>query len=218
MGIFDFLGLGNPAKDSMKYLNNLQPMYHEAYQPYIDLGNRQLPGLENQYSQMMNNPGEFYSNLGKDFQASPGYNFALQQALQGSNNAAAAGGMLGTPAHQQQNTQLASDIGNQEFYNYISQILGINQAGTQGAQGFANQGYGASTALAGNLGNLGLNQANLQFGGNQAQNNAIGGFLGMLGSAATGVPMFNKPQTPVGLQRGQGFGAGTPTTRGTFSG
>lgn len=180
----NLFGTSDPSKKAMSYLDRLDPMYREAYQPYIDLGKRQQPTLENQYNEMTTNPGQFVNNVGKDFTASPGYQFALQQALQGGNNAAAAGGFAGTPAHEQSNMQLASDIGNQEYYKYLSNALGQHKEGLEGMQGLFNTGYGASTGLAGNLGNLGLNKANLSYSGAQSQNQAIGGMWGGIAGLA----------------------------------
>ena len=44
----------NPSDDAMKYLEKIAPMLKEYMEPSINAGNRQLPGLEQNYGQMMN--------------------------------------------------------------------------------------------------------------------------------------------------------------------
>jgi len=47
-----------------------------------------------------NDPDGLYSKLGQGYKESPGYQFKLKQAMMAGDNAAAAGGMAGTPQHQ----------------------------------------------------------------------------------------------------------------------
>ncbi len=193
MGIFDSLfgGAQDPSKGAMKYLNKIPGMAQNAYNPYIQAGQNQLPGLEDQYSQLMNDPGARMNQIGSGYQESPGYQFAVQQALQGSGNAAAAGGMAGSPQHEQQNMTLANNLANQDYNQYMQNALGLYGEGLQGSQGLYNTGYNASNQLADMLANTYGSQANLSYAGAANKNAANSGFWGglmglggQLGSAA----------------------------------
>ncbi|HLX54778.1 MAG TPA: hypothetical protein VKR58_12590, partial [Aquella sp.] len=112
------------------------------------------------------------------------------QALQGGNQAAAAGGMAGSPQHEQQNMQLATNLGNQDYYNYLNPALGLYGAGLSGEQNLFNTGYGASTDLATTLANLFGTQGSLSYAGG-ANQNQMG--LGTLGLGAGVLSSFNNP-------------------------
>ena len=139
----------NPAEEANKYISQIPGATKQYYDPYNQAGQNMLGGLQDQYSGLMNNPGGKFNEIGQNFQQSPGFQFALQQALQGAGHAAAAGGMAGSPMHEQQNMQLGTDIANQDYYNYMQGATGLYGQGLQGAQGLAGLG-----AQAGN------NQAN----------------------------------------------------------
>lgn len=179
MGLFDF-GSSDPSKSAMKYLNKIPGMANNIYNPYIQAGQNQLPGLEDQYSQLMNNPGARMNQIGSGYQQSPGFQFALQQALQGSGHAAAAGGMAGSPQHEQQNMSLATNLANQDYNQYLQNALGLYSEGLQGSQGLYNTGYGASNSLADMLANVYGSQANLKYAGGANKNTANSGFWGGL--------------------------------------
>ena len=119
-----FGGGKNPANSAMPYLNQIPGQTQQYQQPWYQAGQNQLPELESQYGQLMNDPGGRMNQIGESFHESPGFKFALQQALQGGNHAAAAGGMAGSPQHEQQNMQLATDLGNQEYNNWMLGLLG----------------------------------------------------------------------------------------------
>lgn len=184
MGLFDFM-YNDPSKDAQKYLNRIPSTVKPYYDPYIQAGQRQLPMLEQQYGQLMNDPGGRLNEIGGSFQQSPGFQFALQQALQGANQGAAAGGMAGSPMAQQQNMGIATQLANQDYYNWLNQATGMYGQGLSGSQGLYNSGMGASDALAQLLaGGLG-SQASLGYAGGANRNmmglgtlGAIGGTLG----------------------------------------
>jgi hypothetical protein len=165
-------GYKNPADSAMPYLNQIQGQT-QGYQqplPFFDAGKSQLPGLQNQYGQLLNDPGGRINKIGESFHESPGFKFALQQALQGGNHAAAAGGMAGSPQHEQQNMQLATDLGNQEYNNWMHNALGEYNQGLQGSQGMANQGQQAGKSMADMIAQTLAQQGNLAFNGQQQQN------------------------------------------------
>ena len=184
-----FGGGKNPADAAMPYLNQIPGQTQQYQQPYFDAGKNQLPGLQDQYSKLMNDPGGRMNDIGKSFQESPGFKFAMQQAMQGGNHAAAAGGMAGSPQHEQQNMQMATDLGNQDYNNWMQNALGMYGQGLQGSQGMANQGQQAGQSMADMIAQTLAQQANLAFQGQQQQNQNKSDMWGnafKLGGAALG--------------------------------
>lgn len=194
MGLFDFL-FEDPSKDANKYLDKLPGTVSPYYTPYIESGQRQLPGLESQYGQLMNNPGGKLNEIGQGFHESPGFQFALQQALQGSGHAAAAGGMAGSPQHEMQNMGIATDLGNQDYYNWLNGATGMYNQGLQGSQGLYNGGMGMSDAIAKLLGGNLESQASNAYAGAANRNSmnlgTLGAFAGLGSSYLQPKPTYN---------------------------
>lgn len=178
MGFLDKLfGTGsknNPANAGMSYLNQIPGATQPYFQPFIDRGAQSGNALDEQYKQLTSNPGEFFSKLGQGYKQSPGYQFKLNQALNAGQNASAAGGMLGTPADQQQQMGTANDIASQDYNDYMQNVLGLFGMGQQGQQQFQQQGFDASRGYGENLGNVLGSQAQLAYQGKAGQNAARG--------------------------------------------
>jgi len=180
----------NPADAAMPYLNQIPGATLPYYNPYIQAGQGALGDLQSQISQLLGNPGELYSQLGQNYQQSPGYKFALDQAMQAGGNAAAAGGMLGTPANQQNQMSMANNLASQDFGNYMQNILGLYGSGLQGLGGLNQMGYGAATDYASGLANTLGQQAQYAYGGQAGKNagrsamgqNIFGGLGALLGA------------------------------------
>lgn len=209
-----YMGGGdNPYDAASGYFNKIPGQISPYFNPYINAGRDSLgklqgqygtmmgqyQGVQNQYNDLMNDPSATYNWLAGGYQQSPGFNWQMKQGMNAANNAAAAGGMAGSPQHQQQAATMAEGLANQDFQNYMSRITGMyntglqgNQGmfntGLQGMQGINNMGYQASDALAGALGSNLMNQGNLAFSGaaaqNQAQGQQWGDILGGLGTLA----------------------------------
>jgi hypothetical protein len=178
----------NPSDSAMPYLNNIPGTMKPYYDPYINAGRGALNDVEGQYGRLTSDPGGRLNEIGQGYHESPGFKFALQQALQGGNHAAAAGGMAGSPMHEQQNMQMATNLGNQDYNNWMRNALGMYSQGLQGQQGIAQMGYGASNELAQSLANNMMSQAMLKYAGTQSENEheqgGLGAFLGGAGQMA----------------------------------
>jgi hypothetical protein len=131
----------------MSYLQQIPGQISPYYQPFIDAGTGAMSTLQGQYGDLINNPGAKFNQMGQSFQQSPGFNWQMQQALQGANHAAAAGGMAGSPEHEQNNEQVANDLANQDYYNYMDHVTGLYGEGLHGEQDLMHQGYNATTSL-----------------------------------------------------------------------
>lgn len=137
-------GGGDPTKKAQSTIGQIPGQIKPYYQPYMDAGTGAMSTLEDQYSKLLTDPGAMFNQMGESFQKSPGFDFAMQQALQGSGHAAAAGGMAGSPEHEQQNEQLATNLANQDYYNYMDHVMPMYTEGLHGEQDLMHQGFNAT--------------------------------------------------------------------------
>lgn len=175
MGMFT-----NPASGAENYLNQIPGAISPYYQPYIQAGSHAEGELSHQFDQLLSNPDSIVQMLGQGFQQSPGYTWSLNQGEDAINNAASAGGTLGTQAQQQQAGSLATNLANQNYYQYLGNAEKIYGTGIQGEQSLAQRGYGASNDLATNLAQALMSQAKLKYAGQANENQMSGGLLGRL--------------------------------------
>lgn len=180
----------NPYDSASSYYNQIPGNISPYFNPYIQAGQSAMGQLQGQYGNLLSNPMQMYNSVASGYHQSPGFQWQLGQGTNAINNAAAAGGMLGSPQHQQQAGQMATGLANQDYYNYLNGALGSAQGmygmGLEGLQGINTMGYNASDQLAGGLANSLMNQGNLAFSGqaaqNQSQGQAWGNLFGGLGA------------------------------------
>jgi len=174
--------LSSDASDEAnKYLNKIPDTLKSYYNPYVNTGTQALGTLNTQYNNLVSNPSQMLSKLGQNFQQSPGYQWQLNQGTQAANQAASAGGMAGTPQAQQNSASIATNLSNQDFYNYLSQQLGLYQTGLNGLSGLNEMGFKASGTLAEDLASLLGTQGNMAWKEalqNQEANSFLGGTAG----------------------------------------
>lgn len=179
-------GQKNPADAANQYISKIPGQTQQYYQPYMEAGKGSMSELQNQYKNLLS--GDVQNKLGESYQQSPGYKFALEEALQSANNAAAAGGMLGIPAHEQQNMAIAKALASQDYDKYLQNQMGLYEMGIQGNQGLNQMGYNANTDYATNIANALAQQAAYAFmgqqGKNQAKQQSLGDIFGGIGGAA----------------------------------
>ena len=219
MGFFSglFGGGGDGTKQAQKYIGQMNPMLEGYYNPYIEQGQEAQGTLDEQFQRMLQDPSQYQQLFGGNYQQSPGYEFQRNEALRGANQAAAAGGMLGTAAHQQGAAGLATGLANQDYWKYFGANQDIFNQGLQGTQDFYNKGYDATNQLAGGKANVLGSQANLAYTQEQNANNRIGSLLGA-GIGAAGYALGGIPggaaSTYLGSKLGigggnRGFGSGS---------
>ncbi len=175
---------GNPADAGMPYLNQLRGQMSDIYGPYMQHGEDMYGPLSGQLNSLMSDPGGRVNQIGSSYHQSPGFQFQLQQALQAGNQSAAAGGMAGTPQHQQQNMTVANGLANQDYNQYLQNALGEYNQGLGGAQNIYGIGANAASQYGGNLSSLAGAQAQMAAAGQQSKNEGMGGLLGAFGSLA----------------------------------
>lgn len=194
----------NPADSAMPYLNQIPGLFN----PYIQNGQAAYGNLSQymnngvqagqmlmpQYNSLVNNPALMMNKIGSTFQQSPGYNWQVNQALGAANRAAAAGGMAGSPAEQQQIAGVTNQLANQDYYNYLNHALNLFGTGLSGLSNMYGQGMGVGENIyntgygaAGDEASALMSQANLAYAGQQNQNQSMMGGMGSLLSGLGGV-------------------------------
>ena len=165
-----FGGNSNPADKANQYINQIPGQTNQYFDPYNKAGQSQIPGLQEQYGKGMNDPGGLLNSIGANYKQSPGFQFAMQQALMGGNNAAAAGGMAGSPMHEQQNMATASGLASKDYNDWLQQATGLYGNALTGSQGMANQGQSAATNQADLISQALAQQGNLSYQGQKYKN------------------------------------------------
>lgn len=176
----------NPATSANNTIGQIPGQAAPFYKPYQDAGAGAMSTLQGQYGDLLN--GNKQNQLGANYKESPGYQYALQQALQAGNAANAAGGSLGTPMHQENNMATAQGLASQDFNNYMQNQMGLYGQGLQGTQGLNQMGYNANNEMANTTGNVLGQQGAYNFmgqqGKNQAKQQGMGNIFSGLGMAA----------------------------------
>lgn len=217
MGFFDKIfggGYENPADSAQPYLDKIPGATSQYFKPYIESGRRALPKLEDEYDSLLSNPGGRLNDIGSQFHQSPGFQFALQQALQGAGHAASAGGYAGSPMHEQQNMELATNLGNQDYYNWLQPAVGMYGQGLQGTQGLAAGGLQAGGSMADMIAQTLAQQAQLEYTGQQNENKYNSSRMGNIGKGIGALAAF----TPIGGLGGGLVGALGNGLSGFFGG
>lgn len=171
-GLLGGLTGGSADKDkkkAAKLLDQIPGELRKHLQPYIDAGMLSLDNLRdisNEYQNMYKDPNSIISRIGEGYTQSPGYQWRYDQGQNAINNAAAAGGMIGTGQHQQQAGQLATNLASQDYNDFIDRSLGLYKGGLSGRtdleQNIFGKGYAASGDLATGIANVLKAQAGLK--------------------------------------------------------
>jgi hypothetical protein len=107
--------------------------------------------------------------------------------MQRSGHAAAAGGMAGSPQHEQQNMQLSSDIASQDYNNWMGNALGLYNQGLSGQQGMAGMGQNAGNNMANMIAQMLAQQGNSAFAGQNQQNQGMMDWVKLFGQGLGGL-------------------------------
>jgi len=189
-GIAGELFREEPGQAATPYLEQARQEVKDYSQPYINQGMTAQSSLNDIFKKLLENPDLIMKMLSGGYQESPGYQFNKNQGLQAIGAANAAGGMLGTPAHERQSADVASGFASRDFGDYMQRMLGLFGTGVQGTENVANRGFNASQGAAENLASLSGAQGSYaarDAGANNAARSNI------FGSASNLLPfMFNQ--------------------------
>ena len=180
--IGDIFGGGS---DAGSYLGQIPSAVKPYLQPYSKAGEAELSPLSKQYGSLLSDPGEMLNKIGEQYKQSPGLNFAIQQAMRGAGHAAAAGGMAGSPEAQQQSQEIATRLGEQDYYNWLNRATGMYGQGLSGMQNLAGMGLEAGSSLAQALGQALSAQAQAAQEQQATQASNMGGLMSTIASLAS---------------------------------
>lgn len=198
MSIFgDLFGGGQEQayKDEEKALSQVPAIYHQYMDPYINAGLGAINPYTDALHNLLSNPDQFIGGLQSQAEASykpsQAYQNQVNAATAAANQAAAAGGMLGTPSEQE---HIANTIGNlamndQQSYvnNRLRNDLGAFQQGLSGYGGLVSMGNTDSSQMADNLANVKGQMGKAKAGEDMAHASMLGNILGTVGSFIPGL-------------------------------
>lgn len=180
----------NPMEGTEQYFNQIPGVLEKAFSPYEQAGSQALPKLESEYGNLISDPTGEMNKIGAGYKMSPGYQFQLKQALQGATNQAAAGGMAGSPEAQQRGADMAEQMANRDYYNYVDRGLGEYHQGLGGEQNLAGMGERAASEKGEDLVNALLSRIMMQYAGQQNQNEHKRGVWGTIAGIAKDAAPF----------------------------
>jgi len=170
----------NPQNEANKYLDKIEPMLNQQYDPYLSAG-RDPSALQNQWM--------------SDYQQSPGQKFAMDEALKQQRGYARANGMGGTESQQLGAGRLAAALQNDNMQQYFNNNKDLFNTGFGAAQGYS----GDMSNLYGTQGQLAYNQARED---NTGWNDILQGLLQGAGGAAMGFATGGLPGAGIGALGG----------------
>jgi hypothetical protein len=225
----------NPANAAQPYLNKIEPLARENFNPYIEGGQAQMKQNQDIYSRMAGNPIGFLDELKASYTPSRGYQFKEDRYRKAAENAAAAGGSRGSPADVERQTRLVQGLLGEDEGAYLDRVLGIQGTGLQGNEFGANRAFQGSSDLTNILGSTYGQQGALAYKGQEAQNKtrqdftkmlmqllggaagfAVGGPMGAAVGANIGGGSMSYPQQSAEPTNNQQFGKGIPWLGGNF--
>lgn len=180
----------NPADAAMPYLDQAGSSMKKYAQPYINRGDEFSDPLMQKYQSMMDDPAAFLQSLMGGYEESDWYNQMLESGGTGADAAAAAGGYKGTTQDIRGQADMRRSLKGEDMQRYMNNLMGIQDKGVTGGQGFYDTGYKASSGLSSDLSNLYGTQGSLAFQGqredNQRQQDMMKALMQLMGGAAGG--------------------------------
>lgn len=182
----------NPADAAMPYLNQIPGVGKEQYSPYINEGNEARQQLQPLYQSLMDDPSAFINSLMQSYRPSEGYQFKADQLSKSLGSTARAGGIAGTPYHQEQQGELINGLLSGDMQQWLNNLMTAFGTGVTGEEGFVTRGFQSSDKLADLLASVLGSQSTLAYQGQASENqrqsdfyNALAGALGK-GAGAVG--------------------------------
>ncbi len=182
-------GQSNPANAAMPYYKQVPDVAHQTYDPYIQRGQQAGSIAQGQYDAMSQDPTSFINKLMEAYKPSEGYKFKQDELGRAAANTAAAGGMRGTPQDQENQMKITQGLLGEDMQQWLQNLLGVQQTGLTGEQNMYNTGFGASSAMGGDIMNALGTQGSLAYQGqanqNQSANDLFKALMGGIGAIGT---------------------------------
>jgi hypothetical protein len=182
-GIFGGGDRKNPMEEANKYLDQIPGVAHKGYDPYIDEGRDASARTQEEYDRLMSDPTAMINEFMKGYKPSEGYNFQKELLTKELGNAAASGGVAGTPQDQLNQGMGIQKLLSGDMQQFLANVLGLYKTGLAGEEGVATRGYDASGKLTDAIGGALNQQGGLAFQDAQQQNQNQNGIWSMFGKA-----------------------------------
>lgn len=179
----------NPSDAAMGALDQI-PEYAKSYDPYITSGQNALHSNEDLYNHLLSNPGDQLNQIGQGYHQSPGYQYALQQALANVGNSVGSRGMTGTPQDEMERMRTATGLASQDYDSWMNNALGLYGQGIQGRRHIQDVGYEANNEKTQDLMNRALSQAQLQYEGQNTANQEDDPFSQVFSGISAALPFL----------------------------
>lgn len=168
----------DPSREAGKSLDRIPNETNKYGQPFFEAGASALPGYKDFMDHLMRNPDQILNMLGQGYKESPGFQWNKKEGEGAINNAQAAGGMLGSPQHQQMAGEMATNLASKDYNEYMDRILKGLGIGTQGTGDIVKGGQVAGSDMAKRISDYLTNKSTLQYAGTASQNNIVGDLIG----------------------------------------
>ena len=182
----------DPQKQANKYMNQIPGVGQKYYNPFIQSGQKAGGILEGEYGKLLN-PTSFIDDIMNKYSESKGATYEKNELGRGIGATAAAGGFAGTPEHQKEYGEMASNIMSKDMQQYLQNALGVYGMGLGGEHDIYGKGFDASGSLAdmlaGNLasqGGLAFQSASQTNASRDSFMNSLVKALGQLAGAGAG--------------------------------
>ena len=149
MGILDsiFGGRRDATGEAKGHLDNISGIGHSSYDDYIDRGRRAGSRLEDEYTGLLDDPTALINKIMQNYHESEQYGYEKDKLGREIGASAAAGGVAGTPYHQQQQGEMVQGLLSKDMQQFLKNALGRYDTGLAGEKGFYDTGKDATDNL-----------------------------------------------------------------------
>lgn len=144
------------AEEMQKAIEEAQRNIQEGFersigymQPYYDVGTKSLTDLSSTLSSWLGSPIDTYNQIMSQWSGSPGYQQQTQAAIDASNAAAAASGMLGSGAQQTALQQQAQQLASADQERFFKDISSLGKGYLTGQEYLTNLGFQSGSKMGG---------------------------------------------------------------------
>lgn len=168
---------GKPYGAAMDQYNQWTNKAENAQNPFLKGGQNAVPQYQDWLSGQKD-PSGFINNLMGQYQQSPWAKYQTQQAMRAGQNAASAGGLMGSTPMMQQMQQNAAGISSEDMQKWMQNVLGINTQYGQGQKDMMNIGQNSANSLTNLYGDMGKSAADAAYGQTAGKQNDLWNTIG----------------------------------------
>lgn len=177
----------NGASAGMDWMKKLPGYLQDALGQYNKIGQGAAGALGSGSSDMFFNPTGATNNDIQSFYKSPYYNQMIGDMTAGGNNAAAAGGTLGTGSNQADVANLIRNFASGQQQQYMDNVARNRALGEQGLYGLSGIGENAGSSIASGMTNYSSMMAQLAAAQGMAAGKRTGGIIGTGANLISGI-------------------------------